>query len=91
MNKNDAYLKDLQFAKEHNKSPFYIDEDDNDGLLYIFGEASGFAYSSPIDIENQMEIMWDKMKEKIKSSCKCDTPLIWSALGVTCMRCKGKV
>ena len=37
------------------------------------------------------EKIQEKSKKDYNKSCKCDIPLIWSALAVTCLRCKGKV
>jgi hypothetical protein len=64
-NRSSAYKKDLQFAKKTGENPFYVDEED--GTEYIFGQESGFAYSSPSNPKKEVEKMWNEMKKKLKT------------------------
>lgn len=60
MNKSDAYKIDLEYARKYNENPFYFEDD------YIWGLSSGFAYNSPIDLENEIKNMWDNMKKQLE-------------------------
>jgi len=60
MDRREAYKIDRQWSIENNENPFYTDREDE--IVYIFGLASGFAYSSPVNPEEEIEEMYKRIK-----------------------------
>ena len=60
MNRKEAYKLDLAFAKEHNDNPFYVDKEN--GIEYVFGVSSGFAYGSPNKPDQLVMDMWVELQ-----------------------------
>jgi hypothetical protein len=63
-NRTSAYKEDLKYAKKTGKNPFYVEKDD--GVEYVFGTSSGFAYSSESNPKKAVEKMWKDMQKKLK-------------------------